>query len=182
MIALAALVALAAAAPDAPAVKELSRDGVKGLSATFRVDAPPDHVLAVLWDVDRFRAIFPDIKRLEVLARTERSVDARFFVDATLAEVSYTLRRTVDPTKRRIEWRSVAGDVKSIYGSWDVAPDGAGSIVTYTSFVDVGRFVPTALVRDLALGKVEQMAARVRRACIRPPAAAPPPARADDAG
>ena len=37
--------------------------------------------------------------------------------------------------------------------------------VTYRSFVDVATVVPTATVRDIAIGKVKDMIGRVRKAC-----------------
>lgn len=143
---------------------------VKGLRATFYVAAPPELVLETLWDVDRFRSIFPDIESLQVVAeRGDASIDARFFVDAVFKKVSYTLRRDLDRGKRCVTWHSIGGDVKLVKGSWTVEPtaDPRVSRVIYTSFVDVGYVVPTGLVRDVAIGKVDEMAKRVRAACAR---------------
>lgn len=170
---LALLVLLATGDPNAqalaaPAVEQLSApDDTKGLRAVFLVAAPPDVVLETLWDVRRFRQIFPDIEKLEVLAERPGSVDARFTVDAVLAKVHYTLRRDVDRAARRVEWRSIGGDIKAIRGSWQVQPTANPMVsqLTYTSFVDVGYAVPSGLVRDTALKKVDQMAERVRSAC-----------------
>ncbi len=171
MLALALLLASAdpgAATTAAPVVEQLTAaDDTKGLRAVFQVAAPPDVVLDTLWDVRRFRQIFPDIEQLEVLAERPGSIDARFTVDAVLAKVRYTLRRDIDRVARRVEWRSIAGDLKAIRGSWQVQPtaDPAVSLVTYISFVDVGYAVPSGMVRDTALKKVDQMAERVRSAC-----------------
>lgn len=168
-----ALLALAEPAPDAaregpPQVEALvSPDDTKGLRATFLVRAPPDVVLATLWDVKQFRKIFPDIQQLEVLAERPASLDVRFTVDAVLAKVRYTLRRDLDRDARSVRWQSIDGDLKSVTGSWQVSAteDPGVARVTYTSFVDVGYAVPTGLVRDTALQKVDQMAVRVRDAC-----------------
>lgn len=170
---LALLVLLANADPNVqatapPAVEQLTApDDTKGLRAVFLVAAPPDVVLATLWDVRRFREIFPDIEKLEVLAERQGSIDARFTVDAVLAKVRYTLRRDIDRAARSVQWRSIDGDLKAIRGSWHVeaTADPLVSRVTYTSFVDVGYAVPSGLVRDTALQKVDQMAVRVRSAC-----------------
>jgi ribosome-associated toxin RatA of RatAB toxin-antitoxin module len=145
-------------------------NGTKGLEAQFVVNAPPDVVLRTLWDVSKFRSIFPDIESLEVVARRgPDDIDVRFFVDATLKKVTYTLRRTRDGNARTIRWHSIAGDVEHIEGSWRVEPAGgvlgdAMSRVTYRSFVDVGGIVPTGLVRDLATRKVNSMAERIQKA------------------
>jgi carbon monoxide dehydrogenase subunit G len=164
-----ALASVAAAEP--PQVEALTAaDGVHGLRATFDVAGDPDVVLQTLWDVDRFRAIFPDIKSLTVLSSRKdgaTEVDVQFFVDAVFRDVSYTLRRRVDRLKRTVTWRAIGGDLAVVRGSWSVQPtsDPAMARVTYTSFVDVGYLVPTGMVRDVALGKVKHMAERVRAAC-----------------
>ena len=175
MLTLALAVALAAPALDvtaAPAVVPLTApDGVKGLKASFYVAGAPDAVLETVWDVRRFRAIFPDIQALDVLAaRGDTEVDARFSVDAVLAKVTYVLRRDLDRARRTVTWTSIGGDLKSVRGSWTVlgTEDPAVSQVIYTSFVDVGYIVPTGMVRDIALGKVAEMAGRVRAACAGP--------------
>jgi ribosome-associated toxin RatA of RatAB toxin-antitoxin module len=157
-------------------VEELEVDGVKGLRARFRVKAPADVVLQTLWDVHRFREIFPDIHALDVLAEKEGEIDARFTVDAVLATVHYTLRRNLDRVARTVKWKNIDGDLKYVRGSWTVSPvdgDAAQSDVIYTSFVDVGAFVPTSMVRGIAMSKLEQMATRVRSASSTAPKTAP---------
>ena len=151
-----------------PVVEALvAPDDVKGLRATFRVHAPADVVLETLWDVRKFRSIFPDIQALAVLRATDNQVDAKFIVDAVLATVTYTLRRDVDKTARTVVWKNIAGDLKIVRGGWTVkALDDESSEVIYTRFVDVGTFVPTGMVRDIAMGKVKEMAKRVRAACV----------------
>lgn len=193
MLALALLLAVPLQAPvQNPVVEPLEApDGVKGLRAVFDIahlttDADADRCLETLWDVRRFRTIFPDVKSLEVLAPAPEKVpaatqlDVKFTVDAVVQTTTYTLRRSIDRGARKIEWHRIAGDVPTIRGSWAVtvvspkdhsAPRVAR--VTYTSFVDVGYFVPTGMVRDLAMGKVNEMAARVRAACAPPRLAAP---------
>lgn len=190
MLALALLVAL-----QNPVVEALEApDGVKGLRAVFDIpvaaevdiERDVDACLETLWDVRRFRTIFPDVKSLDVLAPaaekvpTATQLDVKFTVDAVLQTTTYTLRRTIDRSARKIEWQRIAGDVPTIRGSWAVtavsAQDHSAAPVvrvTYTSFVDVGYFVPTGMVRDIAMGKVNEMATRVRVACTPPKRAAP---------
>lgn len=161
------------------------KQGVKGLRATFYVAAPRERVLATLWDVDRFLEIFPDIKKLDVLEKRQDSVDVKFTVDAVLATVSYTLRRDLDRERGSIRWREIGGDLTAARGSWTVTTTAHPDVsrVVYTSFVDVGRFVPESMVRDLAMDKVSEMAGRVRAACAKvPPAPASQPALRTGAG
>ena len=141
-------------------------DGIQGLRATFHVAAAPDRVLAVLWDVRRFPDMFPDIKHMRVLSRGETEIDVEFRVDAVIAEVTYTLRRTLDKERRSIRWHEIAGDLEHVRGSWLVenTADPNLSRVTYASFVSVNAFVPESVYRNIAEGKVEELAGRLRRA------------------
>ena len=153
--------------PGAVDVVELvDPDGVPGLRARFDVDAPADVVLDLVWDVTRFRSIFPDIKALDVVGRPDdHTVDVRFFVDAVVATPTYTLRRTLDRAARRVAWKSIGGDVKKIAGAWTVTSSTSTTChVTYESFVDVGVSGVSSVYRSLVVGRVEQMAARVRAA------------------
>ena len=61
--------------------------------------------------------------------------------------------------------RDFSGDLRRVRGAWRVEPSDDGSSssrVTYSAYVDVGRFVPTALVRDVAMRKMNEMVTRVR--------------------
>lgn len=145
-------------------------DDIKGLHATFVVAGAPDVVLQTLWDVEKFPEMFPDIEEMHVRAREESRIDVEFFVDAVVKKARYTLRREIQREARTIRWREVGeGDVRTIRGSWTVrqTADPEHSLVLYASFVDVGVFVPTSLVRDLALKKVDELATRVRTAVAR---------------
>lgn len=186
------LVILAAAAPDAavsPPPAELARlvrqpptkeevtstvaehglEGIRGAKATFVVKGDRDAVLATLWDVEAFPEIFPDIDSMKVLHKAKHRIDVRFEVDAVVTKAAYTLRRQLDEEKGVIRWREVGeGDVKHIRGSWSVEPLGEGySRVVYASYVDVGYFVPTSAVRDVAIKKIDELAERVRGAVER---------------
>lgn len=154
-----------ATAPPPTIVPLSDTDGTPGVAATFGVEAPVDVVLDLLWDVSRFRRIFPDIKSLQVMRDAHPVVDVRFDVDAVIAAPNYTLRRTLDVKQGEIRWFSIAGDLKRLAGRWIVKPDGTTrSVVTYESFVDVGVPGVSTVYRDLVKTRLDQMAGRVRRA------------------
>jgi ribosome-associated toxin RatA of RatAB toxin-antitoxin module len=152
-------------------------EGIQGLTASFVVDAAPDLVIATLWDVKQFPKIFPDIEKMDVVEEATNRIDVDFQVDAVLAKVRYTLRRKYDPKRRTVRWHEIGGDLKRVRGAWKVAPvkEPGRSLVTYESFVEVGGLVPTGLYRDLAMGKVKEMAGRVRKACEDRPKVPPTP-------
>lgn len=170
----AALVAAPLAAPVIEGVKDAN--DVPGVRAAFDVDGDPDRVLDLLWDVDRFKSIFPDIKELTVIERGADVVVVKFDVDAVVKDVTYTLRRRLDRGRRTVSWVSVAGDVERIDGFWRVEPrEGGGSKVTYQSVVDVGVPVVTAAYRGVVLNKMTQTVERVQRAAQRLPSTPPTP-------
>ncbi len=169
----AALVAAPLAAPVIEGVKDAN--DVPGVRASFDVDGDPDRVLDLLWDVDRFKSIFPDIKGLTVLERGTDVVVVKFDVDAVVKDVTYTLRRRLDRTRRTVSWVSVGGDVERIDGFWRVEPgERGGSKVTYQSVVDVGVPVVTAAYRGVVLNKMTQTVERVQRAAQKLSTPTPP--------
>ena len=160
----------AVAPPVIAAVRD--KDDVPGVNAVFDVDAAPDDLLQMLWDVSKFREIFPDIKELVVESQPdERTVVVRFGIDAVVTKVGYTLRREIDRDARTIRWVSVAGDLKKIVGFWKIEAGAAGgSHVTYQSIVDVG-WVPGAAsaYRSIVLSKMDEVVGRVRTAAAKLP-------------
>lgn len=165
---------LAAASRAAPSKEEVTStvkdhgiEGIRGAKAVFIVEGDRDAVLATLWDVEAFPDIFPDIKAMKVLQKEPARVDVHFAVDAVVTDAEYTLRRHLQQDSGVIRWREVGeGDVKHIRGSWTVEPtsDPRYSRVIYASYVDVGYFVPTGAVRDVAIRKIDELAERVRGA------------------
>jgi ribosome-associated toxin RatA of RatAB toxin-antitoxin module len=165
MVSAVLLSVLALAMSTPPEIVPLSdADGTPGVAATFDVEAPRDVVVDLLWDVSRFRRIFPDIKSLQVVRDAHPVVDVRFDVDAVIASPTYTLRRTLDVPAGEIRWVSIGGDVKRIAGRWIVRHvDERRCRVTYESFVDVGVPGLSGVYRDLVKAKLDQMAGRVRK-------------------
>jgi len=163
----------AAAAPSTIVISEVKdADDVPGVRAEFDVDADPDALLQLLWDVSQFKLIFPDIKELTIKsAPDDRTVVVEFAVNAVVKDLRYTLRRVVDREQRSIRWVSVAGDLKKIVGHWQLTRrEGGGCHVVYQSIVDVG-FVPGAstVYRAGVLAKMNEVVGRVKNAAEKLP-------------
>jgi ribosome-associated toxin RatA of RatAB toxin-antitoxin module len=143
-------------------------EGTKGLESVFEVDVLPDPLLELLWAPANFPRLFPDVKEARILADGGTTLDIAYRVDAVVREVSYTLRRTLDREARTIVWRELGGDLRRVRGGWQIDPATrlGTSRVTYRAFIDVGRFVPTALVRDSAKRKLGEMVTRLRRLAV----------------
>lgn len=140
-------------------------EGTKGLEAVFEVEVPPDPLLGVLWAPAHFRRLFPDIEDARVIKDEGELLEVAYRIDAVVRRVSYVLERRLDREARTILWREIGGDLRRVRGGWRIEgiPGALASRVTYEAFVDVGRFVPTALVRDAARRKLGEMVQRVRR-------------------
>ena len=164
--------ALALAAAGPPVIEAITdAEDAPGVRAVFDVDTDADVVLELLWDVARFKTVFPDIQELAVMKRPDDStVEVRFVVDAVIAKPNYTLRRKIDRVARRISWVSIAGDLKKIVGHWHITPlivaDGVRPRcrVSYQTVVDVGVPGASSIYRSVVMGKVEQVIERVRQA------------------
>jgi hypothetical protein len=159
--------AVPALAQQKPIIQEVEdAQGVKGLKAAFTVEQPRDVVFGLLNDLDAFPKLFPNILELKVVARDGDSADIYYKVDAVLDEAEYTLRRTVKrgPKADRIAWDLLSGDPLVVRGSWTITDgDAPGTTkLLYQSYVDVAAYVPTSMVRDTAIGKVEEMVQRIR--------------------
>jgi ribosome-associated toxin RatA of RatAB toxin-antitoxin module len=143
-------------------------EGTKGLETEFDVAVPPDALLEVLWSPDHFARLYPDVKECRVLRTEESALEISYRVDAVVREVTYVLRRTLDRAARTIAWRELRGDLRRVRGGWKLSPGAGdhGAHATYSAFVDVGRFVPTALVRDGAKRKLGEMVERIRRVAV----------------
>jgi hypothetical protein len=101
-----------------------------------------------------------------------------FVVDAVIAKVAYTLRRSrvTHADGGTIKWHSIAGDLNSVEGGWTVTRHGRrGSLVVYDSYVDPGgpSFVKSTY-RDMALGKLKGLIQRVQGAIPSPACEQPP--------
>lgn len=157
-----------AQASDVVIVEDES-DGVKGLIATFEVRQPREIVFETLNDVAGFKRLFPNVLDVKVVRESEGSKDVFFRVDAVLSEASYTLRRTWKQGKSVdvIRWNRLSGDANVIKGSWQLSDTDKEGVtrVVYRSYVDVSALVPTSTVRSIAMGKIEDMVVRVRKAC-----------------
>jgi hypothetical protein len=139
-------------------------EGTKGLEVRFEVAVPAEALLEILWSPSNFDRLFPDIEESRVLRAEAARLEVEYRIDAVVRRVRYVLERTLDRGAGTITWREIGGDLRRVRGSWKVetGADGRPSQVTYAAFVDVGRFVPTALVRDAAKRKLGEMVARVR--------------------
>lgn len=93
---------------------------------SFVVDAPPDRVLGILIDVERWPTWNRTTRRVEALDGGQPRVGARYRLEVMGTRTAvWTISRLDD---RGFEWKSNVGGVRTVAGH-DVAPEGAGTRV-----------------------------------------------------
>ena len=108
-------------------------------SSSITVDAPLEHVLAVIADIDSYPEWTGQIKSAEVIdtGADGRPRQARFVMDAGVLKDEYVL--AYDWRADGVSWELVGKSAvqKSQVGSYSLSPAGGGTEVTYRLAVDI---------------------------------------------
>lgn len=141
-----------------------NKDGIPGLIAAFSINSNLKDIWTVFVDYENFTQVFSDVKRLKVLKQDEEGAVIEFWVDAGLSDLNYVLYRKYDIPFRKLTWVRKSGDLQLIEGAWEIfdLPSENKKMVVYSSFVEVGSFLPTKLVRWVAMKKAKKMCIRIR--------------------
>ncbi|WP_037604833.1 SRPBCC family protein [Streptacidiphilus rugosus] len=103
------------------------------------IDATPAQVMAVIADFAAYPVWTGEVKEIEVLAADAegRAEQVRLLLDAGAIKDEHVLAYTWDGD-RKVSWTLVKSQMlKSLDGSYTLAPSGAGTEVTYQLAVDV---------------------------------------------
>jgi hypothetical protein len=135
-------------------------EGLPGLRAIFAVRAGRDNIWRTLVDYDNFPRFFPQITKMVVLDEDENGALIKFWGDAVLMELHYTLKRTYVELGHKLTWVRVSGDMKHIEGSWRIieGPQPPWHAMIYESFVDTGFPIIGWFVRQGAKQEARRMA------------------------
>jgi carbon monoxide dehydrogenase subunit G len=141
-----------------------NQDGVRGVRATFVVDATREEIWGTLVDYENFPQFFRGIDRMKVIEESASGATIEFWVDAVLSDLHYVLRRTYVQNGYRLTWRRESGDLKRIEGSWTIrgTPDGEKYLLVYESYVDIGLKIVTYFIQQGAISRAEEMALSLR--------------------
>lgn len=108
-------------------------------SSTITISAPPDRVMAVIADIDRYPEWTGQIKSAEVLEQDAdgRPAQARFVMDAGVLKDEYVLQYDWHPAG--VTWELVGKSAvqRSQVGSYTLVPSQEGTEVTYSLAVDI---------------------------------------------
>lgn len=139
--------------------------GIPGLRATFVIHSTREAIWYALTDYVNFVKIFDGIDKIDVKNQDETGVTIEFWIDTLITDSNYVLRRTYDRPGRELSWKRVSGDLKDIRGRWLIEDTDKENfyIVKYESYIDVGNYPITAIVRFFAMNKAKSMAIRLRK-------------------
>jgi uncharacterized membrane protein len=141
-------------------------------SSTITISAPPDEVMAVIADIDRYPEWTGQIKSAQVLDADAdgRPRQARFVMDAGVLKDEYVLE--YDWNASGVAWHLVGTSSvqKSQVGSYAVAARGGATEVTYSLSVDIampmlGMFKRKAekMIMDSALKELKKRVEQLGR-------------------
>lgn len=138
--------------------------GVPGVRVLFVVKATREAIWSTLLDYDNFPKFFQGINDLKVLERNLDGAQVEFWIDAVLTDLHYILYRDYAEPKYRLTWQRIAGDLKTIQGSWEILDtDNADKkLLIYESYVDIGFSMITWAIRKGAKRKAATMGHRLR--------------------
>jgi uncharacterized protein YndB with AHSA1/START domain len=102
--------------------------------SAWRLDAPPEHVFAILLELDRYPEWWPQIRRVE---RVDAATGRLTVRSALPYQLTFVLeRRTVEAA--RVLSATLSGDLIG-WSRWDLRASGAGTELTFRERARVGR-------------------------------------------
>jgi ribosome-associated toxin RatA of RatAB toxin-antitoxin module len=107
---------------------------------TIHIDADPDTILKVIADIDAYPDWISEYKQAEV---QERGADGypkvvRFVMDAGIIKDTLVMSYQWPKDRRSLSWTLVSSSLlRSLEGSYRLAPKGSGTDVTYELSVDL---------------------------------------------
>lgn len=117
--------------------------------AQIVIHANADRIFKILTDYQNAGSLFPGLKSCRVVQDLGATKYVAYKVEPNSSLGTYQYQLEITETRNRsIEWHRIKGDLRAIDGSWKLEPDasGANTIVTYSSSVQVGFFMPQSLV------------------------------------
>lgn len=150
---------------DAAQVTE-EQIGGKPFSVTKQVvNARVEQVWQVLTDYSSTTRLFPMMKKCHVLEDHGPSKVVRYRVapSGPAGQYEYTLQ-VKETAPRALEWHRLSGDFKAVDGYWKLEPvdGGRNTLVTYSSHVNAGMFIPQMLIKRQARMDMPQVLALLK--------------------
>jgi uncharacterized membrane protein len=117
--------------------------------AQIMINASADRIYKILTDYQNAGMLFPGLKSCQILENRGSTKCVAYKVSPSNSLGTYQYQLEITETRNRlIEWHRVKGDLRAIDGSWKLEPASHKdrTVVTYSSSIQVGFFMPQALV------------------------------------
>jgi len=128
------------------------------------VGVPPERFWDVLTDFEHYPEFLPELKEITVHAAAHDGYEVSHTV-ALIKRIQYRLKFRADPP-RGLTWELVESNLlKKNSGAWTLRPEGAAgqsTRATYEVDLEVGQYVPKAIVTKLITVSLPRMLAQFK--------------------
>lgn len=154
--------------PQAMDIKDAqNEDGVAGITVNFFVKGKPADVWKWIRDVDHLNKLFPAVKKIVKVKEVDASTTIwNYTLETSLGTKNFNVQRSFDDKDLSIKWKKTEGDMKYYGGSWKIKASEtyAGWVdCTYSNFVNVGWYLPYAVVKKTSKQNAESMVPSLRK-------------------
>ena len=142
-----------------------NNDRIPGVKALFVVNASKEKIWNCLLNYKKFPQIFETANNFKILKNDNHGAQIEYWIDVKFKKYKYVINREYADPYHLITWKKIKGDLERVEGSWEIidTPHIDQKLIIFTSFVEVGGFVPTNLIRWSSINKTKKMAIRLRR-------------------
>lgn len=135
--------------------------------AKLYVKAPRQECWKILRDYNKFSEFMPHLRRCIVLKQEGETYYVRYETKISFKEINYYLKLVGVEKFKRIEYaidKTQKNDIRDATGYWifDDAPDGSGTILSYSSNIDPGFPAPEAILNQLSKTSLPAIVKNVR--------------------
>jgi len=126
------------------------------IKAVLNVEAPREHVFAVLTDYSGYKQWLPGCEQSNVVSSSGDTADTDLVINS-MKKMKMGLRFEAQPTQS-LSFRMTSGkDMKSYLGSYRLmdAADGKGTVVIAEMEIDAGAMVPKFMVDRIAKKSID---------------------------
>ncbi len=127
------------------------------IKAVINVEAPRDHVYAILTDYPQYKKWLPGCERSELVSSSAGTSDTQITINS-MRKMTIGLRFEAQPTQS-LNFRMTSGkDLKAYAGSYRLmdSADGRGTVVIAEMEIDAGAMVPKFMVDRIAKKSIEE--------------------------
>ena len=135
--------------------------------AVALVDAPPSEIWKTIMDHNHFAEFMPSLEECKIEENIGKSRLVFYHVKIRWIDIRYHLRLHYDQEQWHVDYyldKAFPHDIADTQGTWDLEPlyNGKRTKVTYSVYIDSGRFVPGFIERALAKRQLPEVVGNVR--------------------